>query len=106
MYVDPCLTKSCIDVDQTNTIGADDVSADTGAGTVTPVNPPDQNTSPTTPTTPTVIVEPVDAGAPNEESVGRPNLIDESYTEVVETESEPIIIELIEYVTIRVPAPV
>ena len=61
---------------------------------MTPVIPTD-----TTTTTPldTVVVE--------DEFGGRPNLIDETLEQTNETENEPIVIELIEYVTIRKPAP-
>ena len=64
---------------------------------MTPVIPTD-TTAPTT-TTPenTVVLD--------DEFGGRPNLIDEPLEQTNETENEPIVIELIEYVTIRKPAP-
>ena len=39
-------------------------------------------------------------------AVGRPNLIDESQDQANDTESEPEVVEIIEYVTVKRPAPV
>lgn len=39
-----------------------------------------------------------------EDTVGSPNLIPEDVEEVYDTEIEPVIVEVIEYVTVRVPA--
>ena len=40
----------------------------------------------------------------DEDAVGRPNLIDESLDQANDTESEPEVVEIIEYVTIKQPA--
>ena len=42
----------------------------------------------------------------DEDAVGRPNLIDETQDQANDTESEPEIVEIIEYVTIKKPSPV